>query len=454
MNARPRAPACSDAMRDLRVTETVDADVRSPAAFLADEEMLVTHDRRRLRLAIFTHDAYGLGHVRRCLRIAWALAERAPDSSILLVTGSSAVDVLGSLPPNADHVKIPTVVTSGTQGWRPPTLNVGLAEITFLRERVILETLRTFGPHVLLVDNFPLGSQRELLATVQELRRQSTGIVLGVRDVLDPPESVRRDWTRQGIYDVLERYYDRILVYGIPDVLDVADAYALPLAVAEKVRYCGYVTESAPAIRPEAEVRAELGIDGPFMLATVGGGGDGFPLLETFLEALPLLPQLPAVLVTGHLMAAADRVTLRTLASRRPAVVVIDQVRDLPSYLAAAEVVVAMGGYNTAAELLAVRAPAVIVPRTWKSGEHSERAKARADAEQLVRAQALARLGLVTLLEPGTLTVECLAAAVAEALARPRPALHPSVDLRGVDRVADEILALAYAREGVGGAWR
>ena len=35
-----------------------------------------------LRIAIYTHDTFGLGHVRRCTQITHALARAAPDATV------------------------------------------------------------------------------------------------------------------------------------------------------------------------------------------------------------------------------------------------------------------------------------------------------------------------------------------------------------------------------------
>ncbi len=403
------------------------------------------------RIAISTHDAYGVGHVQRCLRIVKALAERAPQAAILFITGSPSVDMLKYLPENADYVKIPTIVTSGAQGAKPPILAVGLAEVSFLREKLIQEVVHRFAPDVFVVDNFPLGSRLELLPSLKELRRRATRTILGLRDIADPPDRVCRDWERDGIYEVLDRYYDRILVYGMREVLDIEEAYALPPSVTEKVHYCGYVTEGGPPSRTRAEVRAELGIAGPLVLATVGGGGDGFPILKVFLQALPLIPDTSAVVVTGEFMGPAERAELQALAAARPGVVVYDYVPDLPSYMAAADVVVAMGGYNTTAEILALQSRAIVIPRTWRSGEHANPTRARMDLEQMFRAQALSRLGLVELLNPEALKPERLAECITAALACPRVEPKISVNVRGRECVTNHILAMARGEEGIAG---
>lgn len=395
------------------------------------------------RIAVFTHDTFGLGHVRRCARILRALSERAPGSALLFVTGSPAVHAAGALPPNADVVKIPTIVRTGSDASRPPHLPIPLDEVSRLRRNLIQEAVLGFGPDVFLVDNFPLGARRELLPTLRELGRRPVQVVLGLRDILDAPEIVRADWTRQGVYSVLERCYDRILVYGMRDVLDLAEAYGLPPETASKLHYCGYVTETGRT-RAADDVRAELGVGSPFLLATGGGGGDAFPLLSAVLEALPLVGgDLSAALVAGPLMGARDRERLRAAAAGRSRVTLPDSVPDLRSALAAADVVVSMGGYNLAAEIVAVGARAVIVPRTWRYGEHERRETVAVEWEQRLRAEALARQGLADVLPADELTPQRLAERIRAALARPRAAPTGGVDLGGLERVVDHVLELA-----------
>lgn len=399
-----------------------------------------------MRVAIFTHDTFGLGHVRRALHIARAVAVERPDAAILLVTGSPALHAMEALPPNADYVKIPTIVKTGDPDLRPPHLPRPLSEVSALRERLIREAVAGFDPHVFLVDNFPLGSGRELLPVLHALRGAHTRTVLGLRDIVDAPEVVREDWARRGIYEVLEHDYDRILVYGMPEVLDVVEAYALPAPVAGKVRYCGYVTGTMDEASGDPDGRDVPGPDAPFLLATGGGGGDAYPLLDTFLDTFPLLPAMAAVVVTGPLMDGTLRERLRARAAGLPGLVVHDHLADLRPLITSAAAVVCMGGYNTTAEVVALGARAVIVPRTWRYGEHARRTTAGVEWEQPMRARALAELGLAEVLEPDRLTPDRLARAITCALDRPRPRGH--LDLGGAAAVRDELLALAGTARG------
>jgi len=396
-----------------------------------------------LRLALFTHDAFGLGHVRRSTRILRAVALAEPGASLLLITGSPSTHLLRRLPEGADYLRIPTITTSGAKATKPPTLNLSVVELAALRGEITRRALAAFQPDVFLVDTFPLGTRHELLPVLQDLRDRPTKTVLGLRDVVDPPEKVRKDWAKQGIHDVIERLYDRVIVYGSREVLDAVEAYDLSERTADKLHYAGYVTERPEAIRPAAEILAELDLEAPPLVGTVGGGGDGRPLLEAFIGAAARQPDDCALAITGELMSPRDREAVRAVAAGVPNVRVLDHHADLPSLMAASKLVVAMGGYNTTSEILAVGARAVIVPRSWRSGEHGDKGRTGVDGEQAVRAEGLSRTGLVATLDATQLSPETLAVAMEEALARPRPESRPELRLDGADRVAELLLELA-----------
>ena len=399
------------------------------------------------RLLIYTHDSFGVGHVRRSMNIVQAVAEQSPQSSILLVTGSPSVELFKDIPQNADYVKLPTIAKSGAKANQPPTLGVGIVELSLLRRTMIQQIVDTFSPDVFLVDNFPLGSRQELVATLHQARRSHTRTLLGLRDIVDPPEKVRDDWTRHGITSAIDRYYDRILIYGVPEILDAADGYALPSSVAAKIHYCGYVTADGPLERTRAEIRAELGVTGRLIMATVGGGADGFPILQAFLQALPQFPDDTAMVITGEFMTPSDRAELHLLAADRSSIVIRGYESDLRSYMAAADVVVAMGGYNTIAEILALGARAIIVPRNWRSGENSYHSLTDMNEEQLIRARALHNMGLVDMVHPDSLCSDLLADRITCAFEEPDTSPTKTVDVGGLNRVVNHILSMARGED-------
>jgi predicted glycosyltransferase len=102
---------------------------------------------------------------------------------------------------------------------------------------------------------------------------------------------------------------------------------------------------------------------------------------------------------------------------------------DMERVIAGARAVVSMAGYNTVAELMQARKPALLVPR------------ARPSAEQLVRARGLAERGLAALLEPDSLAPETMRAALGELLERREPAPEPD-EYDGGERAATILAGL------------
>ncbi|HUX73197.1 MAG TPA: glycosyltransferase [Steroidobacteraceae bacterium] len=281
----------------------------------------------------------------------------------------------------------------------------------------------------------------ELLSTLALIRRElpNTRTIIGLRDILDSPAIVQKTWREQDIYALLDQAYDDIFVYGSRSLFDVAAAYGMSAALARRVRYCGHVVAAPAAERSTADCPfTHIGRDAdrphgpPTVLVTAGGGGDGFFLMDAYLRAIEKLPiaSLRSVVIAGPLMCADESAALRRRAANRPDIELIDYTTDLIPRMRAADLVVSMAGYNTCAEILALRKRAILVPR------------AAPRAEQRMRAGLLARLGAVWSVEPGEELAQKLAALIPVALAAPHRAQAASaaIDLHGAERVAQFLL--------------
>jgi len=378
----------------------------------------------------YSHDTYGLGHLRRTLSLAGRVEERWPTASQLVVAGAAP---FGSwpVPLGADWIKLPAVVKRSAEAYEARTLDLSFRSVSALRSDILLSAARHFEPQVLVVDHVPNGLRGEAVRTLRLLRAAGAKLVLGMRDVLDDAAVVRAAWERADVYELLDDVYDRILVYGSRDVCDVVTEYGFSERAAAKTRFVGYL--GATSTRDRDEVRAELGLQaGKLVLVTAGGGGDGAMLLRTMLEGVRARGtslDFDCLVVAGPLMPASDVEDLARLAGREDRVQLVTSVDDLADYVAAADATVAMGGYNTTREILTFGHPAVVVPRVEPR------------KEQLIRAKALAQRGLVRCIHPDELTPSRLLAAVDELLATVSPASE-SVPLGGLDTFVEELEAL------------
>jgi predicted glycosyltransferase len=341
--------------------------------------------RKDGRILIYSHDTFGLGHLRRCRTIAHALVERYKQLSVLILSGSP---IIGSFDFRArvDFVRVPGVIKLRNGEYTPLNLHLDIGETLALRASIIQHTAEMFDPDVFIVDKEPVGLRGEVLETLKSLKRRGTRLVLGLRDVMDEPRLLEPEWQRKKALPALRDLYDEIWVYGLPQVCDPLEGIAMPLRVRHKMVYTGYLHREVP--KDGAPPRLPDMTQRPYLLVTTGGGGDGESLIEWVLRAYehdPLLPY-PALLVLGPFMQAERQAEFMDRAKRLKRVDAITFHGQLETLVARAAGVVAMGGYNTFCEVLSLDKRALIVPRTAPR------------LEQHIRASRAAELGLVSML--------------------------------------------------------
>lgn len=403
-----------------------------------------------IRLLMYSHDGFGLGHYRRILKLAAFLRAELSEVSILMITGSSMAHAF-RIPYGIDYVKLPCVSKESNEVYTAKHLPLSFDTIKSIRERIVLGTALAYQPDVFLIDKHPLGMKGELQPTLKALKAHhpKTKVVLGLRDILDDPSEVIPYFRTPAIADALENIYDEIWVYGDQSFYDPIKEYRIADRTARKVRFCGYVSCDTPSLAP-AEIRRELGIgEGKFVLVTAGAGGDGFPILDAYLKALDFLPkELDAcsLLVSGPDMPERERAALLrhstgAAASSRRRTEFLDFSPRMTEHIAAADAVVCMAGYNTLLEVVSLRKEAVVIPRI------SPR------LEQLIRAAAFEKRGLIRMIRPDCLSPKILAENIVDALHTPAlpvdQRLNASgIDLNGLEGVKTHLLRLLSSGNG------
>jgi predicted glycosyltransferase len=337
------------------------------------------------RVLIYSHDSFGLGHLRRCRAIAHSLVEAYKGVSVLILSGSP---IIGSFDFRArvDFVRVPGVIKLHNGEYTSLALHIDLEQTLDMRASIIQHTARTFAPHLFLVDKEPLGLKGEARATLEMLKARGTVSILGLRDVMDEPLLLRREWERKHVLPALERLYDEIWVYGLPQIADPLAGLRLPPEVRRKMVYTGYLPRPLPGGQ-----EPPLGVvpEEPFVLVTAGGGGDGGPMIDWVLRAYESDPgiSLPALIVLGPFMPQVQKKEMLERVERLERVRAITFDAKIELLMERALGVVAMGGYNTFCEILSLDKPAILVPR------------ARPRREQLIRARRAQDLGLVRMLD-------------------------------------------------------
>jgi predicted glycosyltransferase len=371
------------------------------------------------RLLVYSQDGFGLGHLRRSFTIAGELIAREPGSIGLVISDSPAPPFRP--PAGVDYVKLPTVVKQESLRWRAASLALDIREILKLRARIMLEVLGQFRPDVVLVDHMPVGALGELKPLLDRavLRSPRPILLLGLRDILDAPEVIRRAWKAVGAYEYLA-YYDAILVYGSREVYDAGRLYDLRRH-SRRLVYCNYASSRL--------AEGSIQRDEKLIVVTGGGGADAFPLQLAFLDALPILRKeirVRALILAGPNMPHEDHVALVERAASRKARV-LRSLDDATPWIQQATAVVSMAGYNSVCEALKTRTRAMVVPRRGPS------------AEQSIRARVFSERGLVTALEPDDLSADRLARDLLRLLSGDEPTAGAIPRMDGAERAAELI---------------
>ena len=342
---------------------------------------------RSKRVLLYSHDSFGLGHVSRCRTIANAIVEADHSVSVLILSGSP---VVGSYEfrSGVDFVRIPGVVKIETGEYDSANLRMNVEHTLEMRTRIIRDTADIYRPDLFIVDKEPLGLRGEVGPALRLLKDRGTPLVLGLRDVMDDPAQLAKEWERKNVVPALRDLYDEIWVYGLPQVNKPLTGIDVPPSVRHKMVYTGYLRRELPL---HGDVPHELEeIEGPFILVTPGGGGDGVELVDWVLAAYETDPNIPygAVIVFGPFMPATAREAFKERAARFPNIQTLTFTNNLGALMQSAAGVVAMGGYNTFCEILSFDKRAIIVPRTHPR------------LEQFIRARAARNIGLIEMLDP------------------------------------------------------
>lgn len=395
------------------------------------------------KIMIYCQHSAGMGHLVRSTEIIRSLVK---TFEVCFVSGGQRVPEF-KLPNEVQTVYLPALWQNGNQ-LQPLDSSLSLEEVTAHRQQILLETFDRFKPDCLITECFPF-SKLKLESELSPLLKRAKNsarrvrIVCSLRDLImtQPMSPGVRDRRQQKIRQMLERYYDAVLFHADEKFQKLADSFPQAQDLSCDIVYTGYVAQSPPQNPLEdtsAETSAETSLTAhdiaglsnplPTIVASVGGGRHGYPLLQAILAAAPLLAtyRFPHHIYAfaGPFMPQKDFARLQRQANRSSNVTLRRYTNRLIDYLNKADLSVSLGGYNTTMNLLRTRVRSLVLPSPSKNQTD----------EQRIRANMLAQLGVIRLLEPKQLAAGALTAAIATGL-ESTPSLQ-SFNLQGADNTA------------------
>ncbi|MES0445586.1 MAG: glycosyltransferase [Desulfobacterales bacterium] len=355
--------------------------------------------KKTYNILMYSHDTFGLGHIRRTMAIASHL--RGPNTNILILTGSPLAGRF-SFPQQIDFVRIPGMIKKTNEEYLPLSIKINPRHALDIRQNIITTTAKTFQPHLFIVDKEPLGLKKEVLPTLKWMRRcqPNARTILGLRDIMDDAETIKKIWKDKGVYDILDTLYDEVWTYGIRDFYNPIEEYDIPEHISQKMQFTGYIPRKVPnreEVKKEKQ-RNSIREGQKLVVITTGGGGDGYPVMDAYLSMLESQKRpfsFASILITGPFMPRRKRTKIFKRA-RKLGILAFHFYRHMEKILAAADLVVCMGGYNTLCELMSQKTVTLLIPRETPR------------KEQLIRAKCFHRNNLVEYIPWNTLSPETL----------------------------------------------
>ena len=199
----------------------------------------------------------GLGHAKRAALLARALAKAGEH--VLFVQGGLAVPGLD--PGGAEVLALPALVAADDAASRlalPDGRTPDPAYLAARRER-LLSWLAERDPGVVLFELFPFGRHALafelgplLLAAAEDRDRRGAAaarVAVSLRDIV--VSKANAAWAELAVCAVVERWVDRVLVHGSPELIPLDRTFSLAPRLRDRLVYTGYVAD-APPPRPKA----------------------------------------------------------------------------------------------------------------------------------------------------------------------------------------------------------
>jgi predicted glycosyltransferase len=376
-----------------------------------------------MKVIFYCQHILGVGHLFRSLEICKALK----GHRVLLISGGPHIET--NIPKHVKVVRLPELqMDTHFKGLFNSHMNLSLDRIKEQRQKKLFTIFEKEKPDIFLVELYPFGRKAfrfeldPLLAPIREQKHSPCGVVCSVRDILVEKEDRQRHESRA--VDTLNRFFDAVVVHSDSNLVKLEETFLLRAEIDIPLFYTGYIAKKPPAnARRQIRSRLKMMDKDPMIVASAGGGSVGKPLLESAINAFKKFSgdsSARLMVYTGPYMAEKDFAYLKSLADQR--ITVEKFASDFLAFMAAADLSISMGGYNTTMDILTCGVPALV----WPFGNNRE---------QRLRAQRLAERGALKILNDEHLKPDCLADILAQTLSEPHPG-KLDIDLDGAAHTA------------------
>ena len=393
-----------------------------------------------MKIIQYCQHVLGIGHLVRTLEILKALE----GHEIILVNGGAPVEF--PLPAHVREYRLPVLMMDARfKKLLPVESGVSVEAVKAERQKRLSDLFDSERPDLFLVELFPFGRRafafelEPVLRAIRESVLPPCFVACSLRDILVESKKYWDAYEKE-VVGRLNAYFDALFIHSDPEFLRLEETFTRCGDIHIPMVYTGFVAQR-PEPGARGRIRRSLNLtDGRrLVVASVGGGKVGFPLLRSVYEAHRKMrvadSELYLTLFTGPFMDQENVQALEAGADER--VRIQRFTTDFLSHMAAADLSVSMAGYNTCMNVIAAGVPALVQPFDR-------------NREQRMRAERLADIGAVEIIEEADLRSNRLFRKMTAAMAGKRR-LSARIDLNGAEKTAQWLnRRLADSKAGTG----
>jgi len=313
------------------------------------------------KIIFYYHHFGGLGHGMRIYSICKAIRELNSGYKIFVLNSGIPQPEIGidqyAKIINLPYLKAKESLFSGL--YSPQGI-----EATFRKRKIILSLIAAkLKPDIAIFEHFPFGRdllENEIVRFIEELKREKTLIYSSTRDIIDQVIASSTLAQRQQLFNGFFIHSDEDMGF--------ITKFKQSQDIKKKLIFTGRVCSgSLKELGKTKKIKDELGYKRrKLILISIGGGIDGFEIIEKLIEAKDKIDEKVKtfyLISTGPSVSQSLFIELKNKLKRKNNIKVKKFIPNYLNYVAAADLYISMGGYNSINNSLVSASKTIVFPR-------------------------------------------------------------------------------------------
>lgn len=301
---------------------------------------------KKYRMMFYTHDGAGLGHLTRISRIAAALSY-SHQVECLIVSGFREMSFIVNK--DLQVCKLPSrdsMIEERANYWNQHAfIDIDIPEVYKWRKSDMEMLFSMYKPDAFFIDYYVIGKRDELSEIIRKYHTTTSFYYIN-RGIIGCEWSIRTQVLTENNRMFLEKYFKRIFLTNDETVFDFTQTYELSSEIKNKCINVGYISHKTPNDE-KARIRRLRNVENKvWIVCTAGGGKLGEAFIESMIKITEMFPEVEFDIIAGP----RNSMELPKVDSSNCKY--HKSMNNLPSLIAAADICITTGGYNTMTEAM------------------------------------------------------------------------------------------------------